>query len=254
MILYFTGTGNSAYIANRLGKLLDDEVVSINDHLQNDVKPVTYASEKPLIFVTPTYAWRMPLIVEKFIQKSGFSGNRQAYFILNCGDAVANAEAPIHDLCDQKHFEFMGFAKVVMPENYIALFRCPEPGEAKEIIRAADTRIEELARYISHDLPFPPHPPRAKFLTSIINPFFYKFIVKDKHFFATDACISCNKCVELCPLNNITLEGKDQKPVWHGNCTHCMACISACPTEAIQYKKKTIGKTRYYLNDNEIHY
>ena len=34
MILYFSGTGNSRYIANTLGALLDDEVVSINQYLK----------------------------------------------------------------------------------------------------------------------------------------------------------------------------------------------------------------------------
>lgn len=251
MILYFSGTGNSAYVAQSLSKLIDDEVVSINEHLQDDVRPETYDSNRPLVFVTPTYAWRLPLIVEKFIHKSGFCGNRKAYFILTCGDSVGDAVDPIRKLCQRKNFEFRGFAGIVMPENYVALFTCPEPEEAKAVIRAAEPKIEELAHLIKNDLPFPAHKSRAKFLTHLVNPFFYKFIVKDKHFFATDTCISCGRCVKLCPLNNITLEGEKQRPVWHGNCTHCMACICACPTEAIQYKKKTIGKTRYYLDPSK---
>ena len=51
------------------------------------------------------------------------------------------------------------------------------------------------------------------------------------------------KCAEVCPLQNIKL--KDGKPVWGGNCTHCMACISYCPTEAIEYGKKSLGQVRY---------
>ena len=35
MILYFSGTGNSRYIAKKLGKLLNDEVVSINSYLKS---------------------------------------------------------------------------------------------------------------------------------------------------------------------------------------------------------------------------
>ncbi|WP_408610337.1 EFR1 family ferrodoxin [Lacrimispora sphenoides] len=52
--------------------------------------------------------------------------------------------------------------------------------------------------------------------------------------------LSCGKCAELCPLNNIILT--DGKPVWGNHCTHCMACLHRCPTEAIEYKKKTQGK------------
>lgn len=53
--------------------------------------------------------------------------------------------------------------------------------------------------------------------------------------------------MRLCPLNNITLE--DGKPLWGGNCTHCMACISYCPTEAIEYGRRSVGKPRYRCED-----
>ena len=64
-----------------------------------------------------------------------------------------------------------------------------------------------------------------------------------KHVFIREECIGCGKCVRLCPLNNITLE--EGKPVWHDNCTHCMACICHCPVEAIEYGNVSRGKRRY---------
>ena len=69
-----------------------------------------------------------------------------------------------------------------------------------------------------------------------VNPVFYRFFVKAEAFRATDSCIGCGKCVELCPLNNIRLE--NGRPVWGKNCTHCMACICYCPKEAIEYGKR----------------
>ncbi|MBS5951111.1 MAG: EFR1 family ferrodoxin, partial [Clostridium sp.] len=57
----------------------------------------------------------------------------------------------------------------------------------------------------------------------------------------------CGKCVKLCPLNNIELV--KGKPKWGEKCTHCMACISRCPKEAIEYKNKTKGRNRYYLEN-----
>ena len=61
-----------------------------------------------------------------------------------------------------------------------------------------------------------------------------------------DKCVGCGKCAKMCPLNNIEL--KNSKPVWGKNCTHCMACICLCPTEAIEYGKKSVGKPRYHLD------
>ena len=65
MILYFTGTGNSLYIAKKLSAALQDELLCINDRIKkNDVTPVE--SHKPLVFVLPTYAWRIPKVVEEY--------------------------------------------------------------------------------------------------------------------------------------------------------------------------------------------
>ena len=78
-----------------------------------------------------------------------------------------------------------------------------------------------------------------------VNPIFYGCFVKDRAFTVSDACIGCGQCVRLCPTNNITL--REGKPVWGGDCTHCMACICRCPAEAIEYGRKSIGKPRYHF-------
>lgn len=60
-----------------------------------------------------------------------------------------------------------------------------------------------------------------------------------------DTCIGCGQCVKNCSQNNIALE--NGKPIWGNQCTHCMVCICYCPTEAIEYGKKSIGKQRYHF-------
>ena len=62
MTLFFTGTGNSRYVAERIAKALGDELLSINDRIKvGNTSPV--ASDERLVIVTPTYAWRIPRIV-----------------------------------------------------------------------------------------------------------------------------------------------------------------------------------------------
>ena len=56
-------------------------------------------------------------------------------------------------------------------------------------------------------------------------------------------CVTCQRCVALCPTRAITLRGG--RPVWEDDCTHCMACIAHCPAEAIEYGRKSLGKPRY---------
>ena len=38
MILYFTGTGNSAYVAKQLGEKLNDEVINLFEKIKNHFK------------------------------------------------------------------------------------------------------------------------------------------------------------------------------------------------------------------------
>ena len=82
------------------------------------------------------------------------------------------------------------------------------------------------------------------FKTNVVGKSFHKW-VSDEPFHSTDACISCGKCVSVCPLQNITLE--DGRPKWHGNCTNCDACFHHCPRNAIQYGKASVGKKQYYF-------
>lgn len=84
MILYFSGTGNSRFVAKHLGHFLSDEVISINDLLKSK-QSQTFRSEKPFVFVVPSYMSRMPLKVEEFLMNCHFQGHRHAYFILTAG-------------------------------------------------------------------------------------------------------------------------------------------------------------------------
>ena len=247
MIFYFTGTGNSLYIAKRIAELAGDTLVSMNDRIKrNDRQPVP--AENRLVFVVPTYGWRIPRIVEQWIWTTQFTGAKQAWFVMNCGGEIGNAARYIRRLCGQKGFTYMGTAQVVMPENYIAMFNAPEEAEARKIVEHAVPVIDAAARQIVNGEAFPA--PRNnlfdRFMSSAVNPIFYRFCVKADAFYAGSNCISCGNCVELCPLNNILL--KDGRPVWGKACTHCMACICHCPVEAIEYGKKSVGKPRYHCD------
>ena len=53
MVLYFTGTGNSRYIAQHIAEAIDDELLSMNDRIKaGDYSPVE--TDERLVIVTPT--------------------------------------------------------------------------------------------------------------------------------------------------------------------------------------------------------
>lgn len=252
MILYFSGTGNSQFAALQLAEIIgDDEVVSINRYLKTGDK-VTIRSKRPLVFVAPTYAWRLPMIVEQWIMETPFEGSQDAYFILTCGDSCGNASAYAEKLCAKKKLRFRGLAPVIMPENYLALFPTPGEAECRTIMEEAGPRIAALAERIRAAECFdtPSVSFAGKLESGPVNPLFYAFFVKDKGFHVSGRCISCGKCAQRCPLNNIDMV--DGQPTWKGTCTHCMACIGGCPTEAIEYKAKSKERRRYYIMDDGL--
>ena len=66
-----------------------------------------------------------------------------------------------------------------------------------------------------------------------------------KGFHATDACISCGKCVSACPLQNIRLE--KGRPLWGKDCAMCLSCYHHCPKHAIEYGSMTKRKGQFTL-------
>ena len=154
MILYFSGTGNSAYIAKRVGKATGDEVVDLFEKIRNrDFSSIH--TERPLVVVTPTYAWRLPRIVEDWMERTTFTGDRRVYFILTCGENIGNAGKYLEALCGKKGLKNCGCMGIVMPENYIALFATPSPEEAAGTIAQAEPAIQQAIRHIESGTPFP---------------------------------------------------------------------------------------------------
>lgn len=45
-------------------------------------------------------------------------------------------------------------------------------------------------------------------------------------------------------INNIDIVNR--KPQWGSECTHCMACIYQGPRKAVEFRKISVGKNRYY--------
>ena len=248
MVLYFTGTGNSRHIAERIAHALNDTLISLNDRIKSgDITPL--AVNGRLVLVMPTYAWRIPRIVRDHLLRTELRGARETWFVMDCGSEIGDAAKYNRKLCQVKKLAYMGTTQIVMPENYIAMFGVPQADEARAIVAKAEPDIHRAIAYIAAAQAFPPprNGPCDRLMSTAVNPVFYPLFVKASPFTVSNACIGCGQCVRRCPLNNITL--KNGKPVWGKDCTHCMACICYCPTEAIEYGKKTLGKPRYHFEE-----
>lgn len=143
MILYFSGTGNSKYVAQRMAEALDQSLLSMNDRIRShDTSPVE--ADERLVIVTPTYAWRIPRLVRDWLLETEFPGAAQVWFIMTCGSEIGHASRYNRSLCQTKGLTDMGTAQIIMPENYIAMFDAPQ---AEEALLRLLRQIQRLYRF-----------------------------------------------------------------------------------------------------------
>lgn len=246
MVLYFSATGNTEFIAKELAKRLDDGCLNLLSRIkENDHTPIH--SEKPLVICAPVYVCEMPRFLAKYLKEQSFTGSSDVYFIFTSGGYCGISGALAKKMFRSKGMQYHGHAEFKMPRNYVANDSYPmlEKDEVEKRILDCLHQLKDVAATIlekgkltaRHIYFF------EKAVTLPFNPVWCKYKLTAKDFYATDACLGCGKCEKLCPLNNIQIENK--KPVWGKNCTHCMACIGNCPVSAIEYGTITIDKERY---------
>lgn len=250
MILYYSGTGNSAHAAKKIAGQIGDQACNLFYKIKaKDTTPLH--SDKAWIIVSPTYCWRLPHLLEDLLAAVDLTGSRDIYFVLTCGNDIGNAGAHARRLVQKKGMTYKGTAGLVMPENYLALFATPDAETADRIIREADRKLVRLGERIKagEDIEKQHITLLDRLKSGPVNKAFYFFFVKAKKFRVTDACVSCGLCEQVCPCNNIMLVLG--RPVWGKACTHCMACIARCPAKAIEYGKKTETRNRYLFPEKE---
>lgn len=250
MVIYFSGTGNTEYIAKLIADGLGDECVDLFDRIRTNNKESLH-SEKNYIICAPIYVCEMPIFLIKYLKSIEFKGNNKVYFVFTSGGYCGSAKFQATLFSIKKNLKFMGCVEFVMPRNYVAnnMYAMDDDKLIHSKISNATKKVEEVVEAIKNE-------DKLKsrhvwlFEILIIAPFAplwtkYKLVAKD--FYATDKCIGCRICEKVCPLNNIKMVNK--KPKWGEHCTHCMACISKCPKKVIEYGDLTRGKKRYLLKD-----
>ena len=252
MIFYFSGCGNSRHVAETLAAGLNDNLVFIPEAAREGHYDYTLTEGESLGFVFPIYAWGPPKLVMDFLEKlkvpEPVEGPTYIYFASTCGDQCGLTEKIFRKAVEQKGWSLSACFSLQMPETYIGMagFKLDTEENARKKIKATDAIMaHKIPRLKAKERFSEMIKGSAAWLKSyVVNPGFSRMATDDSKYLSTDACIHCGKCVEVCPLKNITLE--DGRPKWNGNCTMCMGCYHHCPVNAIQYGKATVGKGQYY--------
>jgi len=252
MICYFSGTGNSKWVAETVSAALVEPLVPMATYYGTDAPEPTFelTADEWIGIVSPIHSWGIPPLVVQFIERLQITNNSKpaVFVIFTCGDECGYADRQVSDLLAQKGWTSRHIYSVRMPNNYIVFPGFDVDSKVLEEQKKAEAKgvLPQLIDAIKTDTPMA-HYRRGSlpFVKSrMIYPQFCKYMMSSKSFVVTDACTSCGLCEKLCPIGTIKLV--NGKPTWKDDCTQCLACIHHCPVQAIQYGKATQKKGRYF--------
>lgn len=237
MIFYFSGTGNSAWVARQLARLTGDEAYDITN--LKEVPKIEHA--KRIGFVFPVYAWGTPEIMVDFASKLP---KTQAFTF---GVCTCGGDAGLTMKQFSKRYPLSSSYSLLMPNNYIIGSDTDDEAEILQKITAGREALEQMAQEIlRQERVYRVHEGALAGLKSHLANFgFNKFARSAKPFSAGDSCSGCGQCARNCPASAISL--RDGKPVWAAQCFQCLRCINECPQQSIQYGKATAGRRRYTI-------
>lgn len=263
MVFYFTGTGNSLWVAKRLAEVFDEPLIPIAGALKKQTDELIYDLDdnENVFFVYPVHSWGPALPVMQFIARFRFQNyhHQPVYSVVTCGDECGYTNDIFSKALSKKGITLSAGYSVEMPNNYILL-----PGfnvdskevEYNKLNKAPDTlnnivssiKGEPADIYLQGSLPF--------IKSRMIYPLFGSYAARQAgKFYATDDCIACNLCAKICPTHTISIR-EDGKPEWdRKSCVQCTACIHYCPVRAIEFGKVSVNKGRYHhpeINQREL--
>lgn len=279
MLIYFSGTGNTALAATRLARTLgDDQLLPLTPDLllhpsRTILRPETPADGCParVIWAFPTHSWGIPPVFVDFLRNVGMSAEMQKarhYMLTTCGDDMAYTDRQWRREMHARGLNHVAAYAVQMPNTYVCMkgFDVDSPEVANAKLAALPAAIEKIVGSIRNggpDILLRKHFSWIK--SAIIYPWFKKHAITAKPFHTTSACISCGRCAAACPLRNITMTSpaatnaasisgdpsdatvspEKSTPTWGDRCALCLRCYHLCPTHAIAYGTATLHKGQY---------
>jgi len=243
MIFYFTATGNSKFIAERISAETGDRLINIAECVQNGNFNFDVAGDEAVGVVTPVYFIGIPMIVAEFLRKLEIPRKPGVYFyvILNCGGTTGGAEKTI-----PSSFRVDAVFDVATVSNYTPLHQMDSEECVRERLDSAEREIGGIVKHIkARDAGvFITHAGRFPHLLTFFGYPLYKYGRRTAKFAVNGNCTGCGLCERVCPRKAIKLE--NGKPAWVvPRCEICLGCLHRCPVSAISYGKKSIGRGRF---------
>ena len=254
--IYFSGTGNSRYALSVFLKQYGSSARAI---AIEDTDAIEYIKKsKEIVFCYPVQYSNIPKILKDFIDQNWelWSG-KQIFVIATMGLFSGDGAGILARRLQRYGSEVIGGLHLKMPDSIAdekALKRSLEKN--KELVRQAEQKIDRAVRLIKNGKAPQEGIGVLYHLAGLFGQRLY-FYHKTKQYSSKlkidpGKCISCTKCVRLCPMKNLKVE---RGLVIAGiRCTMCYRCINNCPKQAITLLGKQIivqGTIEKYLPESE---
>lgn len=244
MVLYFTGTGNSLYVA----KKLDDVRVSIPKVIHNANQE--YAADR-IGIVCPIYGHEMPGLVKEFIKRATFHTD-YFYVVLTYGKIHGGAAELAEQYLNQCGIDASYINTIMMVDNYLPAFDMNE-----QLAIDAEKRVDEHIERIKEEIRKQKRWRQSATQTDRKwHQMYLKMSREDPHdvrkgiFTVSDLCIGCGICMHVCPTGSIRVENQHAEYKDTGRCQMCLACVHHCPENAIRLTISEKNPNARYHNSN----
>lgn len=240
-IYYFSGTGNSLFVANTLNKKMSNSKLHPILSTLNANEIACNAPKVGIVF--PMHFMTLPRVVDAFLEKIKLP-NAHYVFVVITGEkpSLGNAVSRVKHILQNRGVALDAAFFIPMVAAHFPVFRYAKPQEAKVIYNAAMQKVTHILTYINEGKPVIEK--EKAMLSNLKQMMFPAKEGKQRHFWREDGCIRCGYCVQVCPFQNITLKGKEV--IWHDNCHSCFACVHYCSKSVIHYKKLSKNKKRHH--------
>ncbi len=248
-IIYFSGTGNTWYVAKAINEALiernvSSEYLSIEEAL--NINDVLKSCDK-LIIGYPIYGSKAPLIMEEFIKNIPEVDNAVGVSVF-CTVAFASGDGSCvyKKLLENKGYKFDSGFEFKMTNNFnVPKFPriCPV-GDQEKISRKNTKAKLHANNMVTSILSNKNKISGNNILGNIIGSVQRKHIdsgirsLNSYLYCEKERCTKCRICIKICPVNNIKLK---DSIVIGDKCIGCMRCFHFCKAEAINITKESLG-------------